>query len=102
MSGMPDQLLAEYEAAARRIAALHGRRERMAQSDPLERGQGAWHMGQGPLDPGDQARKLWDEYIEKRNAFLAAVGRPKQQDHRPLIKRLRVVACYSVRCLQDW
>jgi hypothetical protein len=78
MSGMLDQLLAEYEAAARRIAALHRRWERMALSDPLERGQDAWHMRQGQLDLEDQIRKLWDEYIEKRNAYLAAVGRPKQ------------------------
>jgi hypothetical protein len=65
MSGMLDQLLAEYEAAARRIAALHRRWERMALSDPLERGQDAWHMRQGQLDLEDQIRKLWDDYIEK-------------------------------------
>jgi hypothetical protein len=37
MTGMLDQLLAEYVAAARRIAELHRRWERMALSDPLER-----------------------------------------------------------------
>lgn len=35
-------------------------------------------MRQGQLDLEDQIRKLWDDYIEKRNAYLAAVGRPKQ------------------------
>jgi hypothetical protein len=78
MTSAVDQLLAEYAAAARRIAALHRRWEGMALSDPLERGQDAWHMRQGQLDLEDQIRKLWDVYIEKRNAYLAAVGRPKQ------------------------
>jgi hypothetical protein len=74
MTDALDQLLAEYEAAARRIAALHRRWEAMALSDPLERGQDAWHMRQGQLDLEDQIRQLWDVYIEKRNAYLAAIG----------------------------
>jgi hypothetical protein len=78
MTGMLDQLLAEYMAAARRIAALHRRWEGMALSDPLERGQDAWHMRQGQLDLEDQIRELWGIYIEKRDAYLASIGFPKQ------------------------
>jgi hypothetical protein len=74
MTGAVDQLLVEYEAAARRIAALHRRWEGMALSDPLEPGQDAWQMRQGQLDLEDQIRELWDVYIEKRNAYLAAIG----------------------------
>jgi hypothetical protein len=78
MTGTLDQLLAEYMAAARRIAALHRRWEGMAPSDPLERGQDAWHMRQGQLDLEDQIRELWGIYIEKRDAYLASIGFPKQ------------------------
>jgi hypothetical protein len=78
MTGMLDQGLLEYELAARRIAALHRRWEQMALSDPLERGQDAWHMRQGQLDLEDQIRELWDIYIEKRDAYLASIGFQKQ------------------------
>ena len=53
---------------------MHRRWEGMALSDPLERGQDAWHMRQGQLDLEDQIRELWGIYIERRNAYLAAIG----------------------------
>jgi hypothetical protein len=77
MSGALDQLLEGYEAAARRIAELHRRWEQMALSDPLEPGQDAWHLTQGQLDLEDQIRQVWDDYIERRNAYLAALGFPE-------------------------
>jgi hypothetical protein len=57
---------------------LHRRWEGMALSDPLERGQDAWHMRQGQLDLEDQIRELWGIYIEKRHAYSAAIGFQKQ------------------------
>jgi hypothetical protein len=38
----------------------------MALSDPLERGQDAWHLTQGQLDLEDQTRQLWEDYLTKR------------------------------------
>ena len=49
----------------------------MALSDPLERGQDAWHLTQGQLDLEDQTRQLWEDYLTKRNAYLAATNRPE-------------------------
>jgi hypothetical protein len=59
------------------IAALHRRWEGMALSDPLERGQDAWHLTQGQLDLEDQIRQLWEDYLTKRNAYLAATNTPE-------------------------
>jgi hypothetical protein len=77
MTEIPDPLGAAYETAARRLAELHRRWEHMVLSDPLDYGQDQWRITSGQLDLEEQIRRLWDDYIEIRNAYVTAAHSPE-------------------------
>jgi hypothetical protein len=77
MSEIPDPLGAAYETAARRLSELHRRWEQMVLSDPLDYRQDQWRITSGQLDLEEQIRRLWDDYIEIRNAYATAADSPE-------------------------
>jgi hypothetical protein len=49
----------------------------MALSDPLEHGQDAWHLTQRQIELEDEMLRAWEDYLTKRNAYLAAPNTPE-------------------------
>jgi hypothetical protein len=72
-----DQLVNEYEAAASRLTDLHRRWGWIVLLGPREPGQAAPTMPRDQLDLEEQIQQAWADYVEKRNAYLAAAGFPK-------------------------
>jgi hypothetical protein len=77
MTSMLDQLVNEYEAAARRLTELHRRWGWIVLLGPRQPGQGAPTIPRDQLDLEEEMRQAWDDYVEKRNAYLVAAGFPK-------------------------
>ena len=77
MTSSLDQLVNEYEAAARRLTELHRRWGWIVLLGPRLPGQGASTIPRDQLDLEEQIQRAWADYIEKRNAYLAAAGFPK-------------------------
>jgi hypothetical protein len=77
MSSMLDQLVNEYEAAASRLTDLHRRWGWIVLLGPRQPGQAPPTIPRDQLDLEEQIQQAWADYIEKRNAYLAAAGFPK-------------------------
>ena len=77
MTSMLDQLVNEYEAAARRLTQLHRRWGWIVLLGPRQPEQGAPTIPRDQLDLEEEMRQAWDDYVEKRNAYLLAAGSPK-------------------------
>ena len=72
MTSMLDQLVNEYEAAARRLTELHRRWGWIVLLGPPQPGQGAPTIPRDQLALEEEMRQAWDDYVEKRNAYLLA------------------------------
>jgi hypothetical protein len=77
MTSMLDQLVNEYEAAARRLTDLNRRWGWIVLLGPRQPGQGAPTIPRDQLDLEEEMRQAWDDYVDKRNAYLVAAGFPK-------------------------
>jgi hypothetical protein len=77
MTSSLDPLVNEYEAAARRLTELHRRWGWIVVLGPRQPGQGAPTIPPDQLDLEEEMRQAWDDYVEKRNAYLLAAGFPK-------------------------
>jgi hypothetical protein len=77
MTGSLDQLVNEYEAAARRLTELHRRWGWIVLLGPRQPGQAPPTIPRDQLDLEEEMRQAWDDYVEKRNAYLLAAGFPK-------------------------
>jgi len=77
MTSMLDPLVNEYEAAARRLTQLHRRWGWIVLLGPRQPGQGAPTIPRDQLNLEEEMRQAWDDYVEKRNAYLVAAGFPK-------------------------
>jgi hypothetical protein len=74
MTGILDQLVNEYEAAASRLTELHRRWGWIVLLGPRQPGQAAPTIPHDQLDLEEQIQQAWADYIEKRNAYLVAAG----------------------------
>jgi hypothetical protein len=77
MTSSVDQLVNEYEAAARRLTDLNRRWGWIVLLGPRQPGQGAPTIARDQLDLEEEMRQAWDDYVDKRNAYLVAAGFPK-------------------------
>jgi hypothetical protein len=77
MTSMLDQLVNEYETAARRLTDLNRRWGWIVLLGPRQPGQGAPTIARDQLDLEEEMRQAWDDYVDKRNAYLVAAGFPK-------------------------
>jgi hypothetical protein len=71
------RLVNEYEAAAIRVTDLHRRWGWIILLGPRQLGQAPPTIPRDQLDLEEEMRQAWDDYIEKRNAYLLAAGFPK-------------------------
>jgi hypothetical protein len=76
MTSILDPLVNEYEAAARRLTELHRRWGWIILLGPSRPGQGAPTIPRDQLDLEEEMRQAWDDYVERRNAYLVAAGLP--------------------------
>jgi hypothetical protein len=77
MTSMLDQLVNEYEAAARRLTELNRRWGWIVLLGPRQPDQAPPTIPRDQLDLEEQIQQAWADYIEKRNAYLVAAGLPK-------------------------
>jgi hypothetical protein len=70
----PDELVNEYETAARRCSVLQRHWEQMILVEPLRPGEEAPTITREQINLEDEIRRAWDDYVAKRNAYLAATG----------------------------
>jgi hypothetical protein len=77
MTSSLDQLVNEYEAAARRLSDLHRRWGWIILLGPRQPGQAPPTIPRDQLDLEEQIQQAWADYIEKRNAYLVAARLPK-------------------------
>jgi hypothetical protein len=69
-----DEVLAEYEAAARRSSALGHRWEQMVLIEPLRPGEHEPTITREQIELEDEMLRAWEDYLAKRNAYLAATS----------------------------
>jgi hypothetical protein len=72
---MLDQLVNEYEAAARRLTELHRRWDGSFSLGRASPGRERRRSHATRLE--EEMRQAWDDNVEKRNAYLVAAGFPK-------------------------
>jgi hypothetical protein len=72
-----DEVLAEYEAAARRSSVLGHRWELMVLIDPLRPGEYEPTITSEQIELEDEMLRAWEDYLAKRNAYLAATNTPE-------------------------
>jgi hypothetical protein len=72
-----DELLAEYEAAARRSSTLGHRWEQMVLIEPLRPGEHEPTITPEQIKLEDEMLRAWEDYLTKRNAYLAATSTPE-------------------------
>jgi hypothetical protein len=77
MTSSVDRLVNEYEAAAIRLTDLHRRWGWIVLLGPRQPGQAAPTIPRDQLDLEEETQQGWDDYVEKRNAYLVAAGFPK-------------------------
>jgi hypothetical protein len=59
------------------LTELHRRWGWIVLLGPRQPGQGAPTIPRDQLDLEEEMRQAWDDYVEKRNAYLLAAGFPK-------------------------
>jgi hypothetical protein len=72
-----DEVLAEYEAAARRSSALGHRWEQMVLIEPLRPGEHEPTITREQIELEDEMLRAWEDYLTKRNVYLAATSTPE-------------------------
>jgi hypothetical protein len=72
-----DEVLAEYEAAARRSSALGHRWEQMVLIEPLRPGEHEPTITREQIELEDEMLRAWQDYLAKRNAYLAVTSTPE-------------------------
>ena len=72
-----DEVLAEYEATARRSSALGHRWEQMVLIEPLRPGEHEPTITREQIELEEEMLRAWEGYLAKRNAYLAATSTPE-------------------------